>query len=122
MQYPSQPCRRQPSRSTPAYSKVIHNPLNTPKNVKPIFPASLLETSNLNRETSPVQTADFQFDLPPELIAQHPAPVRGQSRLLVLYRKENRLEHKRFPDLLDFLKAGDVLVLNDSRVIPARLR
>lgn len=69
-----------------------------------------------------MQTADFRFDLPPELIAQHPAPQRGQSRLLVLHRQENRLEHKQFPDLLNFLRAGDVLVLNDSRVIPARLR
>jgi S-adenosylmethionine:tRNA ribosyltransferase-isomerase len=69
-----------------------------------------------------MQTADFQFDLPPGLIAQHPPPERGQSRLLVLHRNENRLEHKRFPDLLDFLQPGDVLVLNDSRVIPARLR
>lgn len=69
-----------------------------------------------------MRTAEFQFDLPPELIAQHPAPERGQSRLMVLHRKENRREHKRFPDLLSYLRAGDVLVLNDSRVIPARLR
>ncbi len=68
-----------------------------------------------------MRTADFHFDLPPELVAQHPSPERGQSKLLVLRRKENRLEHKRFPDLLEFLRAGDVLVLNDSRVIPARL-
>jgi len=68
-----------------------------------------------------MRTADFQFDLPPELVAQHPAPERGQSRLLFLHRKENRLEHKRFPDLAGFLRLGDVLVLNDSRVIPARL-
>ncbi len=69
-----------------------------------------------------MRTADFHFDLPPELIAQHPAPERGQSRLLVLNRNENRVEHKQFSDLLDFLRPGDVLVLNDSRVIPARLR
>ena len=87
-----------------------------------IFPASLLETLNLNDKTTPMRTADFQFDLPPELIAQHPAPERGQSRLMVLHRKESHLEHKRFPDLLSYLRPGDVLVLNDSRVIPARLR
>ena len=69
-----------------------------------------------------MRTADFQFDLPPELIAQHPAPERGQSRLLVLHREDNRLEHKYFRDLAAFLRAGDVLVLNDSRVLPARLR
>jgi S-adenosylmethionine:tRNA ribosyltransferase-isomerase len=69
-----------------------------------------------------VRTADFDFVLPPELIAQHPSPERGQSKLLVLDRKHNRIEHKFFPDLLNFFKPGDVLVLNDSRVIPARLR
>lgn len=69
-----------------------------------------------------MRTADFDFVLPPELIAQHPAPKRDESRLLVLHRDGNRLEHRRFPDLLEFLRAGDVLVLNDSRVIPARLR
>jgi S-adenosylmethionine:tRNA ribosyltransferase-isomerase len=69
-----------------------------------------------------VRTADFDFVLPPELIAQHPSPERGQSRLLVLDRNQRRIEHKFFSDLPDFLRAGDVLVLNDSRVIPARLR
>ena len=69
-----------------------------------------------------MRTADFDYALPPELIAQHPAPKRDESRLLVLHRNGNRLEHRRFPDLLEFLRAGDVLVLNNSRVIPARLR
>ena len=69
-----------------------------------------------------MRTADFDFELPPELIAQHPAPKRDASRLLVLHRGENRIEHRRFPDLLEFLRGGDVLVLNNSRVIPARLR
>jgi S-adenosylmethionine:tRNA ribosyltransferase-isomerase len=69
-----------------------------------------------------VRTADFDFELPPELIAQHPSPERGQSKLLVLDRKQGRIEHKFFPDLPRFLNPGDVLVLNDSRVIPARLR
>ena len=66
-------------------------------------------------------TADFHFDLPPELIAQQPLPQRDQSRLLVVQRGENRTEHRRFQDFPDFLRAGDVLVLNNSRVIPARL-
>ncbi len=69
-----------------------------------------------------MRTADFSFDLPPELIAQHPAPRRDASRLLVLNRADGHIEHRRFPDLLEFLRAGDVLVLNDSRVLPARLR
>lgn len=69
-----------------------------------------------------MRTADFDFTLPPELIAQHPAPRRDASRLLVLHRTNGRIEHRKFPDLREFLHAGDVLVLNNSRVIPARLR
>jgi len=68
-----------------------------------------------------VRTADFHFDLPPELIAQQPAARRDGSRLLVLERKSGKIAHHQFPDLLGFLKPGDVLVLNNSRVIPARL-
>lgn len=69
-----------------------------------------------------MRTADFDFDLPPGLIAQAPAAQRDRSRLLVFHRREKRIEHRRFSDLTDYLRAGDVLVLNDSRVIPARLR
>jgi S-adenosylmethionine:tRNA ribosyltransferase-isomerase len=69
-----------------------------------------------------MRTADFDFDLPPELIAQIPAPKRDQSRLLVLHRDSRRIEHRKFRDLLDYLRKGDVLVLNNSRVLPARLR
>ena len=68
-----------------------------------------------------VRTADFHFDLPPELIAQQPAARRDGSRLLVLQRKNGKIEHRQFSDLLEFLNPGDVLVLNNSRVIPARL-
>src|SRR5271169_4723029 len=69
----------------------------------------------------PVRTADFHYDLPPELIAQQPTVRRDGSRLLVLQRKNGEIEHRQFPDLLEFLNPGDVLVLNNSRVIPARL-
>jgi S-adenosylmethionine:tRNA ribosyltransferase-isomerase len=69
-----------------------------------------------------MRTADFNYALPPELIAQQPAAQRDQSRLLVLHRDSGRIEHRRFRDVLEFLRAGDVLVLNNSRVIPARLR
>jgi S-adenosylmethionine:tRNA ribosyltransferase-isomerase len=68
-----------------------------------------------------MRTADFNFDLPPELIAQQPAARRDASRLLVLHRNSGKTEHRQFPDLLEFLKPGNVLVLNNSRVIPARL-
>jgi len=73
------------------------------------------------RYPAAVRTADFHFHLPPELIAQKPAPHRDQSRMLVLHRSDHRIEHRRFQDFIEFLRAGDVLVLNNSRVIPARL-
>ena len=69
-----------------------------------------------------MRTADFDYPLPPELIAQEPAPQRDQSRLMVLARANGGLDHRHFADLPDFLREGDVLVLNDARVIPARLR
>src|ERR1035437_16981 len=69
-----------------------------------------------------MRTTDFDFELPPELVAQAPAPRRDQSRLLVLHRDSGRIEHRQFRDLLEYLHPGDLLVLNDSRVIPARLR
>jgi len=69
-----------------------------------------------------MRTADFDFHLPPELIAQVPAAQRDASRLLVLHRATGALEHKEFRDVLDYFRTGDVLVLNNSRVIPARLR
>jgi S-adenosylmethionine:tRNA ribosyltransferase-isomerase len=69
-----------------------------------------------------MQTADFDYVLPPELIAQVPAPQRDQSRLLVLSRHAGNVAHAQFRDLLNYLRPGDILVLNNSAVIPARLR
>ncbi len=69
-----------------------------------------------------MRTADFEYELPPELIAQAPTPQRDQSRLLVLPRNSGGNEHRQFRDLPGYLCAGDVLVLNNSRVLPARLR
>ncbi|MBQ7384002.1 MAG: tRNA preQ1(34) S-adenosylmethionine ribosyltransferase-isomerase QueA [Clostridia bacterium] len=66
-------------------------------------------------------TSDFYYDLPEELIAQHPSEVRDASRLMVLNREKNTVEHKIFRDIIDYLHTGDVLVINDSKVIPARL-
>ena len=68
-----------------------------------------------------MRTSDFHFDLPPELIAQQPAARRDASRLLVLHRNSATIQHRHFSDLANFLNPGDVLVLNNSRVIPARL-
>src|SRR6185437_3790172 len=87
-----------------------------------MFPQRRLKIAAANRKLRAMRTADFHFDLPPELIAQHPTAKRDASRLLVLHRKENRIEHKQFRDILEFFRAGDVLVLNNSRVIPVRLR
>jgi len=66
--------------------------------------------------------ADYDFDLPPELIAAFPSKERGDDRLLVLDRGGAELRHRRFSDLLSFLRAGDLLVLNNVRVRRARLR
>lgn len=63
----------------------------------------------------------FDYDLPTDLIAQHPVEPRDSSRLLVVDRRSNRLQDRVFRDLPEFLRAGDVLVLNDTRVIPARV-
>jgi S-adenosylmethionine:tRNA ribosyltransferase-isomerase len=67
-------------------------------------------------------TDDFNFDLPPDLIAQHPTPERDRSRLMVFERPGGAIRHAKFTDFPDLLTAGDLLVLNDSKVIPARLR
>ncbi len=68
-----------------------------------------------------MKTSDFDYDLPESSIAQTPAEPRDSSRLLVLHRESGRLEHRIFRDLTDYLDAGDLLVLNQTRVIPARI-
>ena len=68
-----------------------------------------------------LRTSDFFYDLPEELIAQHPMEQRDQSRLMVLDRENGTIEHRHFFDILEYLKPDDVLVINDSKVIPARL-
>jgi len=68
-----------------------------------------------------MQVTDFTYELPKELIAQHPMEPRDHSRLLVVDRKTGALEHKHFYDIIDYLNPGDLMVFNDTRVIPARL-
>ena len=68
-----------------------------------------------------MRTQDFDYYLPEELIAQTPAEPRDSSRLLVYGRKEDKIEHRIFRDITDYLKAGDVLVINETRVLPARI-
>ena len=68
-----------------------------------------------------LSTSDFFYDLPQELIAQHPMEQRDASRLMVLDRKTGTITHRQFSDIIEYLNENDVLVVNDSKVIPARL-
>ena len=68
-----------------------------------------------------MKTSDFYYDLPRELIAQTPAEPRDSSRLLVLDKNTGEIKHRHFYDVTDFLKPGDCLIVNDSRVLPARI-
>ena len=68
-----------------------------------------------------MRLSDFEYDLPPAFIAQHPIEPRDRSRLMVVDRRSHNIEHRRFHEIIDYLNPGDTLVMNDSRVIPARL-
>ena len=68
-----------------------------------------------------MKTSDFNYDLPEELIAQTPVEPRDHSRLLVYHRSSGQIEHKHFYDIIDYLNPGDALVINETKVIPARL-
>src|SRR5215216_1996797 len=68
-----------------------------------------------------MKTSDFDYHLPESSIAQTPAEPRDSSRLLVLHHDSGELEHRIFRDVSDYLRAGDLLVLNQTRVIPARI-
>ena len=68
-----------------------------------------------------LETSDFDYDLPPELIAQTPSPVRDASRLMTVNRITGEIGHRVFHDIIEYLNPGDVLVINNSKVIPARL-
>lgn len=68
-----------------------------------------------------MKLSNFNFNLPPELLAEYPAPNRDESRLMVLNRKDRSIEHKMFKDLIDYFEEDDVLILNNTKVFPARL-
>lgn len=68
-----------------------------------------------------MKTSDFYYNLPEELIAQHPVEPRDSSRLLVYDRQTKQIEHKHFYDVVDYLRKGDVLVVNNTKVLPARI-
>ena len=73
------------------------------------------------KKATDLKTSDFFYDLPETLIAQHPAEKRDHSRLMVLDRESGSITHKHFYDIIDYLEPDDVLVINDSKVIPARI-
>jgi S-adenosylmethionine:tRNA ribosyltransferase-isomerase len=75
----------------------------------------------LSTNCSSLKTSDFDYELPPERIAQHPAPHRDGSRLLEMNRASGAIHHHLFRDLPSLLRPGDLLIVNDTRVIPARL-
>ena len=68
-----------------------------------------------------MKTDDFDYYLPEELIAQHPVSKRDSSKMMVVDRNTGNISHKVFSDIIDYLDSGDVLVLNDTKVITARL-
>jgi S-adenosylmethionine:tRNA ribosyltransferase-isomerase len=70
--------------------------------------------------TEKILVSDYNFELPAELVAQQPLPSRDNSRMMVIRREEQKIEHRKFKNLVEFFVPGDILVLNDSRVIPAR--
>ena len=67
-----------------------------------------------------MRTLDFDYPLPPELIAERPLPERTASRMMVVHRESGNIEHRHFRDLPDYIMPGDLLVLNDTKVVPAR--
>lgn len=68
-----------------------------------------------------MKLSHFKFELPEELLAEHPAETRDESRLMVLNRKEQTIEHKKFKDLINYFDEGDLMVLNNTKVFPARM-
>ena len=68
-----------------------------------------------------MKLSQFRFDLPKELIAQHPVDHRDESRMMVLHRDSGKIEHKMFKDIKDYFDEGDVMIVNDTQVFPARM-
>ena len=100
------------SGSLPENADNINNTENTAGEERDVF-ASGAPTD--------LKKSDFYYDLPEELIAQTPVEPRDSSRMLVYNRVEDRVEHKIFRDIKQYLRPGDVLVINNTKVLPARL-
>ncbi len=88
--------------------------------VEPLIKDTIVQSSGASQQAEPVPD-DFDYTLPQELIAQYPPRQRGLSRLMVLHRSSGAVMHRGFSDIKDFMSSGDALVLNDTKVIPARL-
>ena len=70
---------------------------------------------------SKMKLSEFNFDLPEELIAKYPSENRDESRLMVVHKDTGEIEHKLFKDIIDYFDEGDVMVMNNTRVFPARM-
>jgi S-adenosylmethionine:tRNA ribosyltransferase-isomerase len=70
---------------------------------------------------SKMKLSEFDFELPEELIANYPTENRDESRLMVIHRETGKIEHKLFKDVLDYFSEGDVMIMNNTRVFPARM-
>ena len=68
-----------------------------------------------------MKLSEFEFELPEKLIAEYPADQRDESRLMVVHRDTGKIEHKTFKDVIDYFDDGDVMVMNDTKVFPARM-
>ena len=68
-----------------------------------------------------MKLSEFMFDLPEELIAEYPTDNRDESRLMVLHRKTGQIEHRMFKDIIEYFDEGDVMIMNNTRVFPARM-
>ncbi|MFV0236929.1 MAG: tRNA preQ1(34) S-adenosylmethionine ribosyltransferase-isomerase QueA [Flavobacteriales bacterium] len=68
-----------------------------------------------------MKTSDFNFDLPPDLLAEYPSEERDESRLMIVHRDTEKIEHKMFKDLIDYFDEGDVMIRNNTKVFPARM-
>ena len=70
---------------------------------------------------SKMKLSDFSFDLPEELIAEYPSDNRDEAKLMVIHRETGKIEHKLFKDIINYFSEGDVMIMNNTRVFPARM-
>ncbi|MEK7699307.1 MAG: S-adenosylmethionine:tRNA ribosyltransferase-isomerase, partial [Planctomycetota bacterium] len=80
-----------------------------------------MESISREQTQASIRLSDYDYDLPKELIAQHPLENRDNARLLILHRDTGGIEHRKFSDITDYLQANDLLILNNTRVMPARI-